>query len=202
MSFSIANSRDTSQRSTKEVFSSYFSHFYSNYSIFFNLILIQKTNTQTNYFQIRRFCFRYTKKKLQDFLKTKIEQRPDRESLIQKNILSDSKAAPSLQEHQRKLKKARLADDLNDKLLNRPGPLELVEYGILVSDTSLTEAIKGEQQLHCFSSSSRISPLFVQFDCSTIGKREEKKQQPSTIRNLVLIKQRERKNKIGKLINR
>ncbi len=64
--------------------------------------------------------------------------------MIQKNILSDSKAAPSLQEHQRKLKKARLADDLNDKLLNRPGPLELVEYGILVSDTSLTEAIKGE----------------------------------------------------------
>lgn len=60
-------------------------------------------------------------------------------------FFKDTKAAPSLQEYQRKLKKARLADDLNDKLLNRPGPLELVEYGILVSDTSLTEAIKGEK---------------------------------------------------------
>jgi hypothetical protein len=102
--------------------------------------------------------------KLQDYLKTKIEQRPDRESLIQKNILSDSKAAPSLQEHQRKLKKARLVDDLNDKLLNRPGPLELVEYGILVSDTSLTEAIKGkltskakqkEKEKFCFHAKER-----------------------------------------------
>ena len=41
------------------------------------------------------------------------------------------------------LKRARLADDLNDKLAKRPGPLELVESGILVSsDSTLTDAIK------------------------------------------------------------
>lgn len=41
------------------------------------------------------------------------------------------------------MKRARLADDLNEKLAKRPGPLELVESGILVSsDSTLTEAIK------------------------------------------------------------
>lgn len=41
------------------------------------------------------------------------------------------------------LKRARLADDLNEKLAKRPGPLELVESGILVSsDSALTEAIR------------------------------------------------------------
>jgi hypothetical protein len=41
------------------------------------------------------------------------------------------------------LKRARLADDLNEKLAKRPGPLELVESGILVSsDAKLADAIK------------------------------------------------------------
>lgn len=63
---------------------------------------------------------------------------------MQKNILPDSKAAPSLQLKCNELKRARLADDLNEKLAKRPGPLELIESGILISpDTSLTEAIKG-----------------------------------------------------------
>ena len=52
-------------------------------------------------------------------------------------------AAPSLLRKCNELKRARLADDLNDKLAKRPGPLELVESGILVSsDSTLTDAIK------------------------------------------------------------
>ncbi len=62
--------------------------------------------------------------------------------LIKKHI-KDTKAAPSLQKKCNELKRARLADDLNEKLAKRPGPLELVESGILVSnDSNLTEAIK------------------------------------------------------------
>jgi hypothetical protein len=42
-----------------------------------------------------------------------------------------------------KLKRARLADDLNEKIALRPGPLELVEKNILPMDSSVKEAIKG-----------------------------------------------------------
>lgn len=82
-------------------------------------------------------------------MENKLEKRPNREILVQKNILPDSKAAPSLQLKCNELKRARLADDLNEKLAKRPGPLELVESGILISpDTSLTEAIKGGKILY------------------------------------------------------
>ena len=43
----------------------------------------------------------------------------------------DTRIAPSLQDRQRKLKRARLQDYLNDKLQHRPGPLELVQGNIL-----------------------------------------------------------------------
>ena len=57
--------------------------------------------------------------------------------------MKDSKAAPLLQLKCNALKRARLADDLNEKLANRPGPLELVESGILLStDSSLNEMLK------------------------------------------------------------
>lgn len=55
----------------------------------------------------------------------------------------DTKIDPSLHERQRQLKKARLTDDLNDKLAHRPGPLELVQGNILQADDHLLEAIKG-----------------------------------------------------------
>lgn len=41
---------------------------------------------------------------------------------------------PSLQAAQMKLKKARIADDLNEKIAQRPGPMELVEKNILPVD--------------------------------------------------------------------
>ncbi|KAM6049708.1 myocardin isoform 10-T13 [Theristicus caerulescens] len=44
-----------------------------------------------------------------------------------------------------KLKRARLADDLNEKIALRPGPLELVEKNIIPVDSAVKEAIKGTQ---------------------------------------------------------
>jgi hypothetical protein len=44
-----------------------------------------------------------------------------------------------------KLKRARLADDLNEKIAQRPGPMELVEKNILPVESSLKEAIIGEE---------------------------------------------------------
>ena len=43
-----------------------------------------------------------------------------------------------------RLKRARLADNLNEKIAQRPGPMELVEKNILPVDDSLKEAIIGE----------------------------------------------------------
>jgi hypothetical protein len=63
--------------------------------------------------------------------------------LIEHNILSDTTAAPAIQKTQRQLKRARLADNLNDKLAARPGILELVANNILEIDPNLKEAIQG-----------------------------------------------------------
>lgn len=57
---------------------------------------------------------------------------------------AETSAEPSLQAKQLKLKRARLADDLNEKIAQRPGPMELVEKNILPVESSLKEAIIGE----------------------------------------------------------
>lgn len=56
---------------------------------------------------------------------------------------SDSSIDPSLQSKQRQLKKAKLTDELNEKIANRPGPLELVEQHILEVDEPIKHAIEG-----------------------------------------------------------
>lgn len=53
-----------------------------------------------------------------------------------------------------KLKRARLADDLNEKIAQRPGPMELVEKNILPVDSSVKEVVNGSYSfiisyLHC-----------------------------------------------------
>lgn len=45
-----------------------------------------------------------------------------------------------------KLKRARLADNLNERLAQRPGPMELVEKNILPVDSSVKQAIIGEMK--------------------------------------------------------
>jgi len=56
------------------------------------------------------------------------------------------KVDPSLAERQRMLKRARLADALNDQLSHRPGPLELIQKNILHTDENVERAVKG---IHC-----------------------------------------------------
>ena len=59
-------------------------------------------------------------------------------------FLADTgKVDPSLAERQRMLKRARLADSLNDQLSHRPGPLELIQKNILHTDDFVERAVKG-----------------------------------------------------------
>lgn len=51
----------------------------------------------------------------------------------------ETHAEPSLQATQMRLKRARLADDLNEKIAQRPGPMELVEKNILPVDVGKNE---------------------------------------------------------------
>lgn len=64
------------------------------------------------------------------------------------------------------LKRARLADSLNDQLSHRPGPLELIQKNILHTDDFVERAVKG---LFCSSAPlkrtgpSNIAVFFVLF---------------------------------------
>ncbi|MGH0118781.1 UNVERIFIED_CONTAM: hypothetical protein FKN15_062243 [Acipenser sinensis] len=97
----------------------------------------QSGEGQVNPFGVKYFLFLQT----ENFLKHKIRSRPERSELVRMHILQETLAEPSLQATQLKLKRARLADDLNEKIAQRPGPLELVEKNILPVDSSLKEAI-------------------------------------------------------------
>ncbi|XP_059524566.1 myocardin isoform X2 [Myotis daubentonii] len=81
----------------------------------------------------------------EDTLQRKVRSRPDRAHSATMHILQASTAERSLPAAQMKLKRARLADDLNEKIALRPGPLELVEKNILPVDSTVKEAIKGNQ---------------------------------------------------------
>ncbi|XP_075134507.1 myocardin isoform X1 [Leptodactylus fuscus] len=59
------------------------------------------------------------------------------------HILQESSAEGSTQAAQMKLKRARLADDLNERIALRPGPLELVEKNIIPLESTVKEAMKG-----------------------------------------------------------
>ena len=69
-----------------------------------------------------------------DNLRKGLEQRPDRDTLVQRNILPDSTAAPALQASQKSLEKHMRADSLEQKIQQRPKPDELVKEGILEED--------------------------------------------------------------------
>lgn len=55
-----------------------------------------------------------------------------------------------------KLKRARLADDLNEKIAQRPGPMELVEKNILPVESGVEEVIINGRY-----SSTLLYPIFV-----------------------------------------
>ncbi|KAK0610406.1 hypothetical protein B0T17DRAFT_500050 [Bombardia bombarda] len=60
--------------------------------------------------------------------------RPDRQELVEKNILPDSTAAPSLIAQQKELQKHMRADSLNEKIAHRPSPDALIKEGVLHED--------------------------------------------------------------------
>ena len=63
-----------------------------------------------------------------------LEKRPDKQELIERNILPDSNAAPAIQGQQKELEKHMRADSLEQKIQQRPKPEELVKEGILNED--------------------------------------------------------------------
>uniref|UniRef100_A0A3B3Z8V1 Phosphatase and actin regulator n=1 Tax=Periophthalmus magnuspinnatus TaxID=409849 RepID=A0A3B3Z8V1_9GOBI len=75
----------------------------------------------------------------EDYLKRRIQRRPERAELIRMHILEEGTAEDfGLQ------KRARLADDLNEKLSQRPGPMELIHKNILPVHGSIKTAFIGE----------------------------------------------------------
>ncbi|KIO32287.1 hypothetical protein M407DRAFT_241536 [Tulasnella calospora MUT 4182] len=67
-------------------------------------------------------------------LERKLSLRPERDELVERNILKNTSVAPSLQAAQADLERARLEDKLEQKLQARPKPDELVKEGILNAD--------------------------------------------------------------------
>lgn len=88
------------------------------------------------------WCFLFPVKLYQE-LHTKLNIQTD--TMICMWNFPETGAEPSLQATQMRLKRARLADNLNEKIAQRPGPMELVEKNIIPVDVSLKEAIIGER---------------------------------------------------------
>ncbi|KAK3904592.1 hypothetical protein C8A05DRAFT_13568 [Staphylotrichum tortipilum] len=65
--------------------------------------------------------------------------RPDRQELVDRNILPASTAAPGLQAHQKELEKHMRADSLNEKIAHRPSPEALLREGVLHEDPRSTD---------------------------------------------------------------
>lgn len=60
-----------------------------------------------------------------------IGHRPDKQELVDRNILKDDGVAPSLQAARDQLQRAQLEDKLDHNLQNRPAAEDLVKKGIL-----------------------------------------------------------------------
>jgi hypothetical protein len=69
--------------------------------------------------------------RITDSLNKAIASRPDKDELVERNILPDSTAAPALQSHQRELAAAMRRDSIEKHLQTRPSPAELIKEGIL-----------------------------------------------------------------------
>ncbi|KAK4187818.1 hypothetical protein QBC35DRAFT_220639 [Podospora australis] len=63
-----------------------------------------------------------------------LAHRPERQELVDRNILPASTAAPGIQAQQRELEKHMRADSLNEKIAHRPAPETVLEKHILHED--------------------------------------------------------------------
>jgi len=68
-----------------------------------------------------------------------LSHRPERQELVDKNILPDSTAAPGLQAHQKELARHMRADSLNEKIAHRPSPEALLKEGVIHEDPRSAE---------------------------------------------------------------
>jgi len=72
-------------------------------------------------------------------LEKRLAERPDRQELQERNILKEGNVAPALQAARDQLQRSQLEDKLDQKLLQRPKPEELVKSGILRADEVPTD---------------------------------------------------------------
>lgn len=92
-------------------------------------------------------------------------------------IFQESHVDPSLAEKQRMLKKARLADQLNDQISHRPGPLELIKKNILHTEETIETAVKSG--VLAFKATSEGASGRPQHPSSYCGPVEEVSPSPS-----------------------
>lgn len=78
-------------------------------------------------------------------MKKGLEKRPQREDLVERNILPDSTAAPAIVGQQRELEKHMRADSLNEKILHRPKPEQLLKEGILTEDPTAIDSAAADK---------------------------------------------------------
>lgn len=62
-------------------------------------------------------------------------------------FFTETPEEPFLQRKQQQLKKARLGQDLNEKLAHRPGPMELIHKNILPAPFRIKQVVTGKSQL-------------------------------------------------------
>ncbi|XP_033467945.1 myocardin isoform X2 [Epinephelus lanceolatus] len=99
-------------------------------------------------------------------LQLRLQQRRTREQLADQGIMPHPASDGSSLEAQMRLKRARLAEDLNEKLALRPGPLELVQKNIIPLDSAITMTVNHgkfpkQEDSYAFeedSSSESLSP--------------------------------------------
>ena len=78
-----------------------------------------------------------------------LSKRPEKDELVDRNILPDSTAAPALQEKQRELEKHMRANSLEKQLQSRPGKDELVKGGILNGEWTRLDQMAGGNGAPC-----------------------------------------------------
>ncbi|XP_027145147.1 myocardin isoform X2 [Larimichthys crocea] len=101
-----------------------------------------------------------------DVLQLRLQQRRTREQLADQGIMPHPASDGSSLEAQMRLKRAQLAEDLNEKLALRPGPLELVQKNIIPLDSAVTMTVNHgkfpkQEDSYAFeedSSSESLSP--------------------------------------------
>ena len=76
-----------------------------------------------------------------------LSHRPEKDTLIQRNILPDSNAAPGIQGQQKELEKHMRADSLEKHLAARPNKEELLKEGILKGESLEIRGTPGNGQI-------------------------------------------------------